>query len=138
MTKVIKNHTLLIQCSSIVMCIFLKYIFLFSYSLINCMVFKKLSPCLSYMTSFLWVVFLSRCIRLRSEGMEVPLYTAEDHNHFVDLYFVLLYKFQRKAFLDEVSIWNLIHLWITPNSIVDEYGWGVHGCCLVGKIEWRV
>lgn len=34
--------------------------------------------------------------------MEVPLYTDEDHNHFVDLYFVLLYKFQRKTFLDEV------------------------------------
>ncbi|XP_050737679.1 mucin-17-like isoform X2 [Eriocheir sinensis] len=44
-----------------------------------------------------------RCIRLRSEGMGVPLYTDEDHNHFVDLYFVLLYKFQRKAFLDEVK-----------------------------------
>ncbi|XP_042879098.1 mucin-17-like isoform X2 [Penaeus japonicus] len=44
-----------------------------------------------------------RCIRLRSEGMEVPLYTDEDHNHFVDLYFVLLYKFQRKTFLDEVK-----------------------------------
>ena len=35
--------------------------------------------------------------------MDVPLYTDEDHNHFVDLYFVLLYKFQRKAFLEEVS-----------------------------------
>lgn len=35
--------------------------------------------------------------------MGVPLYTDEDHNHFVDLYFVLLYKFHRKAFLDEVS-----------------------------------
>ncbi|XP_045102614.1 mucin-17-like isoform X1 [Portunus trituberculatus] len=44
-----------------------------------------------------------RCIRLRSEGMGVPLYTDEDHNHFVDLYFVLLYKFQRKAFLEEVK-----------------------------------
>lgn len=40
--------------------------------------------------------------------MGVPLYTDEDHNHFVDLYFVLLYKFQRKAFLDEVSITELI------------------------------
>ncbi|KAK8389574.1 hypothetical protein O3P69_008937 [Scylla paramamosain] len=44
-----------------------------------------------------------RCIRLRSEGKGVPLYTDEDHNHFVDLYFVLLYKFQRKAFLEEVK-----------------------------------
>ncbi|XP_042226561.1 uncharacterized threonine-rich GPI-anchored glycoprotein PJ4664.02-like isoform X2 [Homarus americanus] len=44
-----------------------------------------------------------RCIRLRSEGLEVPHFTDEDHNHFVDLYFVLLYKFQRKAFLDEVK-----------------------------------
>ncbi|XP_045603213.2 LOW QUALITY PROTEIN: serine-rich adhesin for platelets [Procambarus clarkii] len=44
-----------------------------------------------------------RCIRLRSEGMEVPLYTDEDHNHYVDLYFALLYKFQRKSFLDEVT-----------------------------------
>ncbi|XP_053636193.1 serine-rich adhesin for platelets isoform X2 [Cherax quadricarinatus] len=44
-----------------------------------------------------------RCIRLRSEGMEVPLYTDEDHNHYVDLYFVLLYKFNRKAFLDEIT-----------------------------------
>ncbi|KAG7166497.1 putative mucin-17-like 3 [Homarus americanus] len=43
------------------------------------------------------------CIRLRSEGLEVPHFTDEDHNHFVDLYFVLLYKFQRKAFLDEVK-----------------------------------
>lgn len=49
------------------------------------------------------ILSLFRCIRLRSEGMGVPLYTDEDHNHFVDLYFVLLYKFQRKAFLDEVS-----------------------------------
>ena len=33
----------------------------------------------------------------------MPLYTEEDHNHFVDLYFGLLHKFERKEFVDEVS-----------------------------------
>ncbi|XP_064096133.1 mucin-17-like isoform X2 [Macrobrachium nipponense] len=44
-----------------------------------------------------------RCIHLQSEGMVVPLYTEEDHNHFVDLYFVLLYKFERNEFVEEVK-----------------------------------
>ncbi|KAK3873423.1 hypothetical protein Pcinc_021556 [Petrolisthes cinctipes] len=42
-----------------------------------------------------------RCIRLRSEGMDVPLYTDEDHNHFVDLYFMLMFKFDRQEFVSE-------------------------------------
>ena len=45
----------------------------------------------------------SRCINLiKSENSDVPLYTEEDHNHFIDLYFVLSYKFQRSSFLNEV------------------------------------
>ncbi|XP_068249547.1 serine-rich adhesin for platelets-like isoform X2 [Palaemon carinicauda] len=44
-----------------------------------------------------------RCIHLQSEGMVVPLYTEEDHNHFVDLHFVLLYKFERNEFVEEVK-----------------------------------
>lgn len=35
--------------------------------------------------------------------MEVPLYTDEDHNHFVDLYFMLMFKFDRQDFVSEVS-----------------------------------
>ncbi|XP_037801303.1 uncharacterized protein LOC119596200 [Penaeus monodon] len=62
-----------------------------------------------------------RCIRLRSEGMEVPLYTDEDHNHFVDLYFVLLYKFQRKTFLDEVAQRTIQQPYLGDGGLHREY-----------------
>ena len=41
---------------------------------------------------------------MREEGKDVPLYSEEDHNHFIDLYYVLLYKYQRETFLEEVSL----------------------------------
>ena len=44
-----------------------------------------------------------RSIKLRDDLLEKLQSNKEDHNHFLDLYFVLLYKFEKKTFLEEVS-----------------------------------
>ncbi|KAB7496756.1 Toll-interacting protein [Armadillidium nasatum] len=50
-----------------------------------------------------------RYIRLKANTAERPLLNSqEDHNHFVDLYFILLCKYEKQKFVQEIKDMNFV------------------------------